>query len=114
MTHMGKMIAHHMVESNQTSAHVQSFIEVEVTNIWNWRNKNKDSFEKREVEELTFTPIFMEAVAQAIKDFPMINVPVDGDNIIKRKNIKLGMAHALPYRNLIVRVIKNAERLKLV
>src|SRR5690606_18811413 len=114
MTRMGKMIAHHMVESNQTSAHVQSFIEVDVTNIWNWRNKNKNAFEKREGEKLTFTPIFMEAVAKAIKDFPMINISVDGDKIIKRKNINLGMAAALPDGNLIVPVIKNADRLNLV
>ena len=114
MTRMGKMIAHHMVESNSTSAHVQSFIEVDVTNIWNWRNKNKNSFEQREGEKLTFTPIFMEAVAKAIKDFPMINISVDGDKIIKRKNINLGMAAALPDGNLIVPVIKNADRLNLV
>ena len=114
MTRMGKMIAHHMVESAQTSAHVQSFIEVDVTNIWNWRNKNKNSFEKREGEKLTFTPIFMEAVAKAIKDFPMINISIDGDKIIKRKNINLGMAAALPDGNLIVPVIKNADRLNLV
>src|SRR5690606_24673202 len=76
MTRMGKLIAHHMVESKQTSAHVQSFIEVDVTNIWNWRNKVKNEFAKREGENLTFTPIFMEAVAQAIKDFPMINISV--------------------------------------
>lgn len=114
MTRMGKMIAHHMVESVQTSAHVQSFIEVDVTNIWNWRKKNKDAFEKREGEKLTFTPIFMEAVAKAIKDFPMINVSIDGDRIIKRKNINLGMAAALPDGNLIVPVIKNADQLNLV
>ena len=114
MNRMGKMIAHHMVESVQTSAHVQSFIEVDVTNIWNWRKKNKDSFEKREGEKLTFTPIFMEAVAKAIKDFPMINISVDGDKIIKRKNINLGMAAALPDGNLIVPVIKNADQLNLV
>lgn len=114
MTRMGKMIAHHMVESVQTSAHVQSFIEVDVTNIWNWRKKNKDVFEKREGEKLTFTPIFMEAVAKAIKDFPMINISVDGDKIIKRKNINLGMAAALPDGNLIVPVIKNADQLNLV
>jgi 2-oxoglutarate dehydrogenase E2 component (dihydrolipoamide succinyltransferase) len=114
MSRMGKMIAHHMVQSNQTSAHVQSFIEVDVTNIWNWRNKHKNSFEHREGEKLTFTPIFMEAVAKAIKDFPMINVSVDGDKIIKRKNINLGMAAALPDGNLIVPVIKNADRLNLV
>ncbi|WP_029038569.1 dihydrolipoamide acetyltransferase family protein [Salinimicrobium xinjiangense] len=114
MTRMGKMIAHHMVDSVQTSAHVQSFIEVDVTNIWNWRKKNKDAFEKREGEKLTFTPIFMEAVAKAIKDFPLINISVDGDKIIKRKNINLGMAAALPDGNLIVPVIKNADQLNLV
>ncbi|UZO79307.1 2-oxo acid dehydrogenase subunit E2 [Aquimarina sp. ERC-38] len=114
MSRMGKMIAHHMVQSVQVSAHVQSFIEVDVTNIWNWRNKNKDSFYKREGEKLTFTPIFMEAVAKAIKDFPMINISVDGDKIIKRKNINLGMAAALPDGNLIVPVIKNADQLNLV
>lgn len=114
MSRMGKMIAHHMVESVQTSAHVQSFIEVDVTNIWNWRKKNKDAFEKREGEKLTFTPIFMEAVAKAIKDFPMINISIDGDKIIKRKNINLGMAAALPDGNLIVPVIKNADQLNLV
>lgn len=106
MTRMGKLIAHHMVESKQTSAHVQSFIEVDVTNIWNWRTKVKSSFEKREGEKLTFTPIFMEAVAKAIKDFPMINISVSGDKLIKRKNINLGMAAALPDGNLIVPVIK--------
>lgn len=114
MTRMGKMIAHHMVESVQTSAHVQSFIEVDVTNIWNWRNKVKNDYQKREGEKLTFTPIFMEAVAKAIKDFPMINISVDGDKIIKRKNINLGMAAALPDGNLIVPVIKNADQLNLV
>lgn len=114
MSRMGKMIAHHMVESVQTSAHVQSFIEVDVTNIWNWRNKNKEAFEKREGEKLTFTPIFMEAVAKAIKDFPMINISVDGERIIKRKQINLGMAAALGDGNLIVPVIKNADQLNLV
>nr|MBA3985605.1 2-oxo acid dehydrogenase subunit E2 [Flavobacteriales bacterium] len=114
MTRMGKLIAHHMVESTQTSAHVQSFIEVDVTNIWNWRNKVKNDFAKREGENLTFTPIFMEAVAKAIKDFPMINIAVDGDKIIKRKNINLGMAAALADGNLIVPVIKNADQLNLI
>lgn len=114
MSRMGKLIAHHMVASVQTSAHVQSFIECDVTNIWNWRKKNKDAFQKREGENLTFTPIFMEAVAQAIKEFPMINIAVDGDKIIKRKNINLGMAAALPDGNLIVPVIKNADQLNLV
>jgi 2-oxoglutarate dehydrogenase E2 component (dihydrolipoamide succinyltransferase) len=114
MTRMGKLIAHHMIESKQTSAHVQSFIEVDVTNIWNWRNKVKNNFEKREGEKLTFTPIFMEAVAKAIKDFPMINISVSGDKIIKRKSINLGMAAALPDGNLIVPVIKNADQLNLL
>ncbi|MDT0686753.1 dihydrolipoamide acetyltransferase family protein [Autumnicola psychrophila] len=114
MTRMGKMIAHHMIESVQKSAHVQSFIEVDVTNIWNWRNKHKEEFLKREGEKLTFTPIFMEAVAKAIRDFPLINISLDGDNVIKKKNINLGMAAALPDGNLIVPVIKNADRLNLV
>ncbi|MBZ9632649.1 2-oxo acid dehydrogenase subunit E2 [Salegentibacter sp. LM13S] len=114
MSRMGKMIAHHMVESAQTSAHVQSFIEVDVTNIWNWRNKHKNDFQKKEGEKLTFTPIFMEAVAKAIRDFPMINISVDGDKIIKKKNINLGMAAALPDGNLIVPVIRNADQLNLV
>ena len=114
MSRMGKLISHHMVASVQTSAHVQSFIECDVTNIWNWRKKNKDAFKQREGENLTFTPIFMEAVAQAIKEFPMINISVDGDKIIKRKNINLGMAAALPDGNLIVPVIKNADQLNLV
>lgn len=114
MTRMGKLIAHHMVESVSTSAHVQSFVECDVTNIWNWRNKVKDNFEKREGDKLTFTPIFMEAVAKALKDFPMMNISVDGDKIIKRKDINLGMAAALPDGNLIVPVIKKADQLNLV
>lgn len=114
MNRMARLIAHHMVESVATSAHVQSFIEVDVTNIVEWRERNKDSFEKREGEKLTFTPIFMEAVAKAIKKFPMINISVDGDTIIKRKNINIGMAAALPDGNLIVPVIKNADQLNLV
>ena len=114
MTRMGKLIAHHMVESIQTSAHVQSFIEADVTKIWNWRKKVKDSFMKREGENLTFTPIFMEAVAKAIKDFPMVNISVEGDTIIKKKNINIGMAAALGNGDLIVPVIKNADQLNLV
>ena len=114
MSRMGKLIAHHMVASVQASAHVQSFIEVDVTNIWNWRNRVKNEFQKREGEKITFTPIFMEAVAKALKDFPMINISVDGDTIIKRKNINLGMAAALADGNLIVPVIKNADQLNLV
>ncbi len=114
MDRMRKLIAHHMVKSVQTSAHVQSFVEVDVTNVVKWRNKVKDAFEKREGEKLTFTPIFMEAVAKALKDFPLMNISVDGDYIIKRKNINLGMAAALPSGNLIVPVIKNADQLNLV
>lgn len=114
MDRMRKLIAHHMVQSIQTSAHVQSFIEVDVTNIVNWRNKHKNAFEKREGEKLTFTPIFMEAVAKALKEFPMMNISVEGDYIIKRKNINLGMAAALPNGNLIVPVIRNADQLNLV
>lgn len=114
MDRMRKLISHHMIQSLQTSAHVQSFIEVDVTNIVKWRNKVKDAFEKREGEKLTFTPIFMEAVAKALKDFPMMNISADGDYIIKRKNINLGMAAALPNGNLIVPVIKNADQLNLV
>ncbi|GAB5399636.1 MAG: dihydrolipoamide acetyltransferase family protein [Aureisphaera sp.] len=114
MTRMGKLIAHHMVESVSTSAHVQSFVECDVTNIWNWRKKVKTAYEKREGEKLTFTPIFMEAVAKALKDFPLMNISLDGDKIIKRKNINLGMAAALPDGNLIVPVIKNADQLNLV
>ncbi|RYH75429.1 2-oxo acid dehydrogenase subunit E2 [Flavobacteriaceae bacterium 144Ye] len=114
MTRMGKLIAHHMVESVQTSAHVQSFIEADVTKIWNWRKKVKDAFLKREGENLTFTPIFMEAVAKALRDFPMMNISVQGDSIIKKKHINLGMAAALPDGNLIVPVIKDADQLNLV
>ncbi|WP_158209356.1 dihydrolipoamide acetyltransferase family protein [Myroides phaeus] len=114
MDRMRKLISGYMVQSVQTSAHVQSFIEVDVTNIVNWRNKVKSSFEKREGEKLTFTPIFMEAVAKALKDFPGMNISVDGDYIIKKKNINLGMAAALPNGNLIVPVIKNADQLNLV
>lgn len=114
MDRMRKLISGYMVASVQTSAHVQSFIEVDVTNIVKWRDKVKGAFEKREGEKLTFTPIFMEAVAKAIKDFPGMNISVDGDYIIKKKNINLGMAAALPNGNLIVPVIKNADQLNLV
>ncbi|MDI5887904.1 dihydrolipoamide acetyltransferase family protein [Flavobacterium yafengii] len=114
MDRMRKLIAGYMVASVQTSAHVQSFIEVDVTNIVKWREKNKVTFEKREGEKLTYTPIFMEAVAKALKDFPGMNISVDGDYIIKKKNINLGMAAALPNGNLIVPVIKNADQLNLV
>lgn len=114
MDRMRKLIAGYMVASVQTSAHVQSFIEVDVTNIVKWREKNKIAFEKREGEKLTYTPIFMEAVAKALKDYPGMNISVDGDFIIKKKNINLGMAASLPNGNLIVPVIKNADQLNLV
>ncbi len=114
MDRMRKLISGYMVASIQTSAHVQSFIEVDVTNIVKWRDKVKFDFEKREGEKLTYTPIFMEAVAKALKDFPMMNIAVDGDFIIKKKNINLGMAASLPNGNLIVPVIKNADQLNLV
>lgn len=114
LTRMGKLIAHHMIESISTSAHVQSFVEVDVTNVVNWRNKVKNVFEQREGEKLTFTPIFMEAVAMALKKFPMMNISLDGDKVIKKKYINLGMAAALPDGNLIVPVIKNADQLNLV
>ena len=114
MSRMGKLIAKHMKDSIATSVHVQSFIEVDVTNIWNWRNKVKNAFEKREGEKLTFTPIFMEAVAKALRQYPMLNISLDGDKIVKHKDINLGMAAALPDGNLIVPVIKNADQLNLV
>jgi 2-oxoglutarate dehydrogenase E2 component (dihydrolipoamide succinyltransferase) len=114
MDRMRKLISGYMVASLETSAHVQSFIEVDVTNMFKWRDKVKNAFEKREGEKLTFTPLFMEVVAKALKDFPMMNISVDGDYIIKKKNINLGMAAALPNGNLIVPVIKNADQLNLV
>ncbi len=114
MSRMGKLISKHMTNSVQTSVHVQSFIEIDVTNIVRWREKVKEAFLQREGEKLTFTPIFMRAVAQTIKKHPMINVSVDGDKIIKKGNINLGMAAALPDGNLIVPVIKNADQLSLV
>lgn len=114
MDRMRKLISGYMVASVQTSAHVQSFIEVDVTNIVKWRDKVKNAFEKREGEKLTYTPIFMEAVAKALKDYPGMNISVQGDFIIKKKDINLGMAAALPNGNLIVPVIKNADQLNLV
>ena len=114
MSRMGTLIAKHMVDSVQTSAHVQSFIEIDVTNIVKWRTKVKDGFLKREGEKLTFTPILMHAIASTIKKYPMINIAISGDSIIKKKNINLGMAAALPDGNLIVPVIKNADQLNLV
>jgi 2-oxoglutarate dehydrogenase E2 component (dihydrolipoamide succinyltransferase) len=114
MDRMRKLIAVNMVASKQISAHVTSFVEADVTNIVLWRERMKKEFEKKEGEKLTFTPIFVEAVAKAIKDFPNINISVDGENIIYRKDINVGMAAALPNGNLIVPVIKNADRLNMV
>ena len=114
MTRMGKLVSKHMVNSIQTAAHVQSFIEIDVTNIVKWRAKVKDEFLQREGEKLTFTPILMHAVAATLKKYPMINIALEGDKIIKKKNINLGMAAALPDGNLIVPVIKNADQLNIV
>ena len=113
MDRMRKIIAENMVKAKQTAPHVTSFIETDVTNVVKWRNKNKAIFEKREGERLTFMPIFVRAVVKAIQDFPMINVSINGENIIKKKNINIGMATALPDGNLIVPVIKNADQLSL-
>ena len=113
MDRMRKLIADHMVMSKSTSPHVTSFVEADVTNLVNWRNKIKGEFKAREGENFTFTPIFIEAITKAIKDFPLINVSVSGDSIIKHKNINIGMAAALPSGNLIVPVIKNADFMNL-
>lgn len=113
MDRMRKLIADHMVNSKHTSPHVTSMVEVDVTNLVNWRNSIKDSFLKKEGEKLTFTPLFIEAITKAIKDFPLINVSLDGDKIIRKKDINVGMAAALPSGNLIVPVIKNADHYNL-
>ena len=114
MDRMRKMIADHMVHSVHTAPHVTSFVEADVTNLVLWRNKHKKEFEKREGEKLTFTPIFIEAVAKALRDLPMVNSSIDGDKIIVKSNINIGMATALPSGNLIVPVINNADQLNLV
>lgn len=114
MDRMRRLIADHMVQSVHTSPHVVSFVEADVTHLVQWRNNIKADFQKREGEKITFTPIFIEAISKALRDFPMVNVSVDGYNIIKRKNINIGMAAALPSGNLIVPVIKNADQLSLV
>ncbi|MBX2964480.1 MAG: 2-oxo acid dehydrogenase subunit E2 [Cyclobacteriaceae bacterium] len=113
MDRMRKMIADRMVDSKRISPHVTSFVEADVTNIVYWRNNIKGEFQKRYNESLTFTPVFIEALIQAIKDFPMINIQVDGDRIIRKKDINIGMAVALPSGNLIVPVIKNADQYSL-
>ena len=114
MGRMRKMIADHMVNSVHTAPHVTSFVEADVTNLVKWRNKMKMSFEEKEGEKLTFTPIFIEAIAKALRDFPLVNSSIDGDNIIVKNDINIGMATALPSGNLIVPVIKNADQLNLV
>ncbi len=114
MDRMRKLIANHMIDSKKTSAHVSSFVEADLTNVVNWRNKNKAVFKQREGFNLSFMPIFVEAITQAIKEFPMINVSVNGDQIIKKMNINVGVATALPSGNLIVPVIKNADQKSLV
>ena len=114
MTRMGKLISEHMTHSKNTSVHVQSFIEADVTNLWEWREKIKDSFYQREGEKLTFTPIFISAIIHALKAFPLLNSEVRGDQIIQKRNINIGMATALGDGNLIVPVIKNADHLNMV
>ncbi len=113
MDRMRKLIAKHMINSKRVSPHVQSFVEADVTKIVNWRNRIKDEFLRNEGEKITFTPIFIYYIIKAIKDYPMINIQVDGDKIIKKKHINIGMAVALPNGNLIVPVIKDADRLSL-
>ncbi len=110
MDRMRQMIADHMVYSKHTSPHVTAYVEADMTNMVNWRNANKEAFQKKYDEKLTFTPLFVEAVAKAVKDFPMINVSVDGANIIVKEHINIGMATALPSGNLIVPVVKDADK----
>lgn len=114
MTRMGKMISEHMLMSKRTSAHVQSFVEVDVTELWNWREKVKNTFAQRENEKLTFTPLFIKAVAASLRDFPLLNSAVDGNKIIQKGEINIGMATALADGNLIVPVIKNADHLNII
>lgn len=114
MSRMGKMIADHMIESKKTAAHVQSFVEADLTDLWDWRERVKVNFQQREGEKLTFTPIFIQAVIQALKDFPLLNSSVNGNQILQKKDINIGMATALGDGNLIVPVIKNADHLNLV
>ncbi len=114
MDRMRKMIASRMVESKRISAHVTSFVEADMTNIVLWREKNKEAYKAKYGEGITFTPFFIDAVAKAIRDFPMINISVEGDHILKKKDINIGMAVALPSGNLIVPVIRNADQLNIV
>ena len=114
MSRMAKLTADHMIMSKQTSAHVQSFIEADLTNIWEWREKHKHTFQRREGEKLTFTPLFIAAVIKALKDFPLLNSSLEGDKIIQKREINIGMATAMADGNLIVPVIRNADHLNLV
>ena len=114
MTRMEKLVSEHMKSSIETSAHVQSFIEADVTDLWDWREKEKETFLKRENEKLTFTPLFVTAIIKALRDYPMLNSSLENDRIIIKKEINIGMATALPDGNLIVPVIKNADHLNLV
>jgi len=114
MDRMRKLIADHMVICKQTSCHVTSFVEIDVTPMFIWRDKIKDAFFKKYNQKITFTPVFIEAVAKAIKDYPMVNISIQGTQIIKKLDINIGMAAALPSGNLIVPVIRNADRLNLV
>jgi len=114
MDRMRKMIADHMVYSKHTSPHVTAYVEADLTEMVNWRNENKNSFQEKHDEKLTYTPLFLQAVAKSIKDFPMINASVDGDNIIVKENINIGMATALPNGNLIVPVVKNTDHKNLL
>ena len=114
MTRMEKLISDHMIQSKNESAHVQAFIEADISKIWEWREKNKKTFYDREGEKITFTPIFLMLVAQALKEFPVLNASLENYNVIKKKNINIGMATALPDGNLIVPVIKNADQLSLI
>ena len=114
MDRMRKLIAEHMVHSKQVSPHVSGFVEADVTQLVLWRNRVKDDFQKREKQKLTFMPVFIEAVAKALKEYPGVNASVDGDKIILRKKINIGIAVALPSGNLIVPVIRNADQKSLV
>ena len=114
MTRMEKLISDHMIQSKKESAHVQAFIEADISKIWEWREKNKKIFYEREGEKITFTPVFLMLVAQALKEFPIINASLENYNLIKKKNINIGMATALSNGNLIVPVIKNADQLSLI
>ena len=113
MSRMEKLISDHMIKSKNESAHVQAFIEADITNLWKWREKNKNLFQKREGEKITFTPIFIMLVAQVLKEYPLLNSSIDGYNVTKKKNINIGMATALSDGNLIVPVLKNADQLSL-